>query len=995
MKRLPPSTQEGSVPEYLQALKGSRKYGPQVVCHKSFPEENARVLSLSSNLSQKLTSCLHHFGISDLYEHQARALELVQEGKDFLTATPTASGKSMIYNLPMLEAILADNEARGLYLFPLKALAQDQFRVLRQFEDFLAREKMGPQVPLAAIYDGDTSAWQRKKIRANLPNILITNPDMLHLSLLPYHATWRIFFQQLRYIVIDEVHTYRGVFGSHMAWVLRRLQRILALYGARPTFILLSATIGNPGELGQMLIGRPVVAITRSGAPRAKRHMLFLNPWDSAAHTASQLLEAALKRGLRTIVYTQSRKMTELITMWTRPRLGELAEKVRSYRSGFLPEERRDIEQKLSQGDLLGVISTSALELGIDIGDLDLCLLVGYPGSIMASWQRGGRVGRGMRESAVVLIAQEDALDQYFMRNPEDFFKREMESAVLNPLNPEIMAKHLHCAAAELTLTQKEVNGWQSQVILTVKSLTEQGTLLQSSNGEEWFATRKFPQRLVHLRGGGKRLQIIREESGEILGEIDSQRALKECHPGAVYLHSATTWLVKKADLESQEVLVTPFTGSYYTRPMSEKHTEILEVFERKIFRGYGVSLGRLLVREQVTGYQKKNKGSNKLIATLVLELPEQSFETVGLWLEIPGVTQVEMEEKHLHFMGAIHALEHAMIGMFPLLILCDRNDIGGISCPVHHQTAGAAVFIYDGYPGGIGLCTEAFSRIDELLVQTDKTVAACGCETGCPSCVHSPKCGSGNRPIDKAACLVLAKLLRAPGEERFVGQGFKEILPRDTEEAEQNMTCPGRTPELFATSADILSLLPPHFGVFDLETKYSAEEVGGWHNAHKMGISVAVVYDSKLDDFVTYLEEETDRLLDHLNRLELVIGFNNRRFDNRVLAGYTSLDLSEMPLLDLLEVVQQRLGYRLSLDRLAQHTLGTKKSADGLQALKWYREGEIEKICRYCRKDVAITRDLLFHGLEYGYFLFQNKAGKVVRLPVDLGREIAAALKI
>lgn len=502
MKHCSPSTPSSRVSEYLQALKASPKYGPQVVCHKTFPAESARIPSAIPNLSQQLTACLRHLGISALYEHQARALALVEEGNDLLTATPTASGKSMIYNLPMLEAILADNEARGLYLFPLKALAQDQFRGLRRFETLLDREKEASPVPLAALYDGDTSAWHRKKIRANLPNILITNPDMLHLSLLPYHANWSRFFQQLRYIVLDEVHTYRGVFGSHMAWVLRRLQRLLDHYGAQPTFILLSATIGNPEELGQMLIGRPVATITTSGAPRAKRHMLFLNPWDSAAHAASQLLEAALKRGLRTIVYTQSRKMTELITMWTRPRLGELAAKVSSYRSGFLPEERRDIEQRLSSGELLGVISTSALELGIDIGNLDLCLLVGYPGSIMASWQRGGRVGRGLRESAVILIAQEDALDQYFMRNPGDFFTREMEAAVLNPFNPEIMGKHLHCAAAELTLIEKEVEGWQGRIRTAVRELTEKGTLLQSHSGQEWYATRKFPQRLINLRGG-------------------------------------------------------------------------------------------------------------------------------------------------------------------------------------------------------------------------------------------------------------------------------------------------------------------------------------------------------------------------------------------------------------------------------------------------------------------------------------------------------------
>ncbi len=985
MNRLSLTTQQASISEYLQALKGSRKYGPQVVCHRSFPEQEAHWPSSSPNLSPRLSTCLQQLGIDELYDHQVKALELVREGRDLLAATPTASGKSMIYNLPVLETILTDNQARGLYLFPLKALAQDQFRVLQQFESLMDMEKKVPHSPLAALYDGDTTAWHRKKIRTNLPHILISNPDMLHLSLLPYHANWRQFFKELRYIVIDEVHTYRGVFGSHMAWVLRRLQRILAHYGARPVFILLSATIGNPKELGEMLIGRSVATLTNSGAPRARRHMLFLNPWDSAAHTASQLLEAAMKRGLRTIVYTQSRKMTELITMWTRPQLGDLAEKVRSYRSGFLPEERRDVEQRLSSGDLLAVISTSALELGIDIGDLDLCLLVGYPGSIMASWQRGGRVGRGMKESAVILIGQQDALDQYFMRNPDDFFNRDMESAVLNPLNPEIMERHLHCAAAELTLTAKEVNTWQRREQQAVESLTSKGTLLQSSTGEEWFATRKFPQRLVNLRGGGKQLQIIREESGEVLGEIDSQRALKECHPGAVYLHSAVTWLVKKADLESQEIIVSAFSGNYYTRPMSEKHTEILDVFERKTFRGYGVSLGRLLVREQVTGYQKKNNGSNKLIATLPLTLPEQSFETVGLWLEVPAVSQKEMEDQQHHFMGAIHALEHAMIGMFPLLILCDRNDIGGISCPVHYQTAGAAVFVYDGYPGGIGLCTEAFLRIEELLEQTQKTVAACSCETGCPSCVHSPKCGSGNRPIDKAACLVLARLLRSPGQDRFLGQGFKEFLAKESG-TPQRMKDPER-------DQGVIPALPPHFGVFDLETKRSAQEVGGWHQAHKMGISVAVVYDSQLDDFVTYLEDETDRLLEHLNRLDLVIGFNNRRFDNSVLGAYTSTDLSQMPVLDLLEVVQKRLGYRLSLDRLAQHTLGTKKSADGLQALKWYREGKIEKICHYCQKDVAITRDLLLYGLENGFFLFQNKAGKLVRLPIDLGKAISKAL--
>ncbi len=989
MRRTHQSLEQKSIAEYLQALKASKKYGPQVVCHRSFPEETGSWRSPVCSIAEPLTDWLKHLGITQLYEHQAEALELTGAGKDIIAATPTASGKSMIYNLPVLDAVLHDTTAKALYLFPLKALAQDQLRVLQGFERFSGWKEQNSS-PLAALYDGDTSAWKRKKIRTNMPNILISNPDMLHLSFLPYHHNWVHFFRHLRYIIIDEVHTYKGVFGSHMAWVLRRLQRLLEYYKADPVFILLSATIGNPEELGRTLINRPVSTITTSGAPRAKRHMLFVNPWDSASHTACQLLEAALKRGIRTIVYTQSRKMTELITMWTQPRLGKLAGKLSSYRSGFLPEERRDIETRLSSGELLGVISTSALELGIDIGNLDLCILVGYPGSIMASWQRGGRVGRGGQESAVILIAQEDGLDQYFMRNPSDFFDRDMESAVLNPLNPEIMEKHLHCAAAELTLVREELAHCEVQIKQAVQDLTRKTVLLQSADGDEWFATRKFPQRLLSLRGSGRQLQIIDGESGEVLGGIDGQRALKECHPGAVYLHSAKSWRVTRADIESQEIVVVPFTDSYYTRPLSEKHTEILEVFEQKSFAGYGVSLGKLLVREQVTGYQKKNKRSNKLITTERLDLPEQSFETVGIWLEIPLVSQEEMEEKKYHFMGAIHALEHAMIGMFPLLILCDRNDIGGISCPVHHQTAGAAVFIYDGYPGGIGLCSDAFSRIAQLLEQTERTVLDCNCTSGCPSCVHSPKCGSGNRPIDKDACLYLLRLLRRPQATYFTVDDFKDIaLSADNEQISRIEVITGRE-ETVSSSGTVLAQLPKHFGVFDLETKLSAKEVGGWHKADRMGISVAVVYDSQLDDFVTYLEDEVDLLLDHLFSLQMVVGFNNRRFDNQVLSGYTRRDLSELKTFDILEVVQEQLGYRLSLDRLAKHTLGTEKSADGLQALKWYKEGEIEKICHYCKQDVAITRDLFFFGLENDYFLFANKAGKLVRLPIDIGSRVA-----
>jgi len=444
------------VSEYLSSLKGSAKFGPQVVSHKIIPAVVPHFSSRSADVALPIRNLLKKAGIDKLYTHQQKAVSWIQEGKDILVATPTASGKSMIYNLPVLNSLFTDDPGHSLYLFPLKALARDQFNILADLFISLPHSVTKQHKKVAALFDGDTSPYMRRKVRKTPPPVILTNPEMLHLSILPFHDSWTHFFKNLRYIVIDEVHSYRGILGSHMAWVLRRLQRIAALYGSKPTFILLSATIGNPEELGRLLIGRKVHVIDKSGAPQAEKNMVLLNPWDSAAYTASQLLEAAIKRGLRTIVYTQSRKMTELIYLWTSQKLGRLGSKLSSYRAGFLPEERREIEKQLFSGDLLGVISTSALELGIDIGDLDLCILAGYPGSIIATWQRGGRVGRSMRRSAIIMIAQEDALAQHFMRVPDDFFRRSPEAAVLNPQNSVIMGQHLHCCAAEMPIGQNE-----------------------------------------------------------------------------------------------------------------------------------------------------------------------------------------------------------------------------------------------------------------------------------------------------------------------------------------------------------------------------------------------------------------------------------------------------------------------------------------------------------------------------------------------------------
>ncbi|MBI5557339.1 MAG: DEAD/DEAH box helicase [Deltaproteobacteria bacterium] len=968
-------SRSGTVTEYIVSLKGSPRFGPQVVHHELIKGGDPCFGALSPPLPAPLAVALKNLGIGSLYSHQTAAIAMIRQGRDVMVATPTASGKSLIYNLPVFETVMGQPAASALYLFPLKALAQDQLRTLSELAAGLPEQ----QRPRAAVFDGDTSSYHRRKLRDNPPNILISNPDMLHLSMLAFHGHWSQFWANLSHVVIDEAHTYRGVFGSHMAWVLRRLQRICRLHGGDPRFLLFSATVGNPAQLAGDLLGRRVEVVSETGAPRGDQHFIFFNPWDGAAHTASQMLEAALKRGLRTIVYTQSRKMTELVATWTQSRLGDLRGKLAAYRAGFLPEDRREIEAKLASGELLGVVSTSALELGIDIGNLDICILAGYPGSVMSTWQRGGRVGRRQRESLVILVAHEDALDQYFMRHPEDFFSRPVEDAVLNPYNQVIMRRHLVCAAAEAPLQAAEPLLAEARCRAEVDELTGSGELLLDVEGATWFTVRKYPHREVDLRGTGKNYVIRKSNDFELLGEIDGHRCFRECHPGAIYLHMGRTWLVHELDLDSRLVLAGETRVNYFTRAMSSKETEIISVHDEVEFGNIKACLGCLRVTDQVTGFQRRLIRGQKIIGMEHLDLPPQVFETEGLWFEAPPWLQQRLERQQMHFMGGIHAVEHAAIGIFPLLVLCDRNDVGGISYPFHPQLQSPAVFIYDGHAGGVGLARQVFGRIRELLETSLKTIEHCPCATGCPSCVHSPKCGSGNRPIDKAAAVaVLRGLLAGHGAVREAGKEGPPAAPPPR-------PVPAPRPEPRQRMA-----LPERYGVFDVETRRSAEEVGGWHRAERMGVSVAVLYDNAAASFSVYREQEMDQLIAHLRRLDLVVGFNNRRFDNRVLSAYTDFDLGSLPTLDILEEVTNRLGYRLSLERLAEKTLGIKKSGSGLLALQWYKEGQFDKIIEYCRRDVEITRDLFLFGAEKGYLLFQNKAGQTVRCPVEFGARIA-----
>ena len=1049
-----------SVGSYIAALLASQRLGGQVTCHRLQPASEASYAPTRLPWPTAISRTLEQRGIQGLYSHQALATDHIRAGHSIVAATPTASGKSLIYNLPVLERHLRDPDARALYLFPLKALAQDQLAAFNALTAAWPKDAR----PTAALYDGDTTDHFRRKIRRDPPAVLISNPEMLHLGILPHHEQWATFLAGLTHVVVDEAHTYRGVFGAHMAQVFRRLNRLAGRYGAKPVYVLCTATVGNPGELGAALTGAaaptpaaatpgptayptgtpeeifsqqpaplpPPVVIDQSGAPQGPRHFVFLNPEQSPATAAIDLLKAALARNLRTIVYCRSRRMTELISLWA-GQSGVFSSRISAYRAGFLPEERRSIESRMASGKLLAVVSTSALELGIDIGGLDVCILVGYPGTVMATLQRGGRVGRAQQESAVIVVAGEDALDQYFARNPDDFFSRPPEKAVVNPDNEVILARHLECAAAEMPLRPGEAMLASPAALAAARALNTQGLLLQSADGRQLMASRKRPQRHVDLRGTGQTFSI-EDGQGHIIGSVDGFRAWRETHPGAVYLHRGRSYIIEEIDPGRARIVAKEAKVSWFTRTRGQKTTDIIEETERVSLGRVLVCRGRLRIIDTITGYEKRSSTGNRLLTITPLDAPPQVFETEGLWFVIPDAIRAGLEDAFMHFMGGIHALEHAAIGMLPLLIMADRNDFGGISTPIHLQLGLPAVFIYDGLPGGAGLTRHAFADARALLEATCKTVASCPCEDGCPSCVHSPKCGSGNRPISKQAALELLRQLLAPGSDGddllqtlvtspppprpeleakpdlstpdFFTAGGMPAPKRDSPQeqapqrhiktqrtaqnhsAQNGAACASAVTSEATIMTDLLphtALTPPaHFLVFDVETRRAAAEVGGWHKAGDMGVSVAVAYDSHADDFFSYSQDELPALFERMRAAGLVVGFNSLRFDYAVLTPFAPFDLHSLPSLDLLQRIKDRLNYRISLDNLGQATLDEPKSADGLQALRWWKEGKVEKIAVYCRKDVDLTRRLYLYGLEHGHLLFTNKGGARVRVPVN-----------
>ena len=971
MVRAPTKTPDPkSVSTYLDYLK-RRILGNTVVHQETMPPRPQRLAADLSHLPPEIGRILEAAGIPSLYAHQAEGIEKILTGQNVVVATPTASGKTLVYNAPIITSLMQDPDGHALYIFPLKALEQDQFDEL---EGLLERLDSTLNT---AIYDGDTSAHQRKKIKASPPHILITTPDMLHAGILAFHEQWAGFLARLRFVVIDELHTYSGVFGSHVLHLFRRFNRICAACGSDPVYITSSATIGNPEVLARNLVNRDFYPVVENGAPSAPKHFVFLNPPESPNTVAAQLLRLSVMKEFRTIVFTRARVITELIYRWATQNRKDLRQLISSYRAGYLPEERRQIEAALNAGDLIGVVSTSALELGIDIGGLDVCILVGYPGSIVNTWQRAGRVGRTSRESLIVLIASKDALDQFFMKHPDHFFDRGVEDAVVDPANKYILKSHLACAARELPLSADEpeyqMPGWRQ----ALDELTAEGALLQSAEGDAWYAARKQPHRLVNMRAIGESWTIYQKNSKNLIGTVSGGQIYSECYEGAIYLHRGRQFLIDGRDPHKRQIYAREVDEPYYTRAKSEKETEILDELKSRPMAGFLAKLGRLKVSSQVVAYEKIRVGDQVIISQHPLEAPVEHFETIGFWLELDAHFKRELRRNSFHYMGSMHAIEHAMKALFPLLALCNRTDVGGICYPLHPQLRKGAIFIYDYHPGGIGLAEKGYAVLDRLLDMTRDLVEGCDCEAGCPSCIHFPTCGAGNVPLDKAGSIHLLHIL----------SGRKTIdiqSPPAAGESDEPPIFAGWEEEDEPAEEASPQEKGPHLVVFDLETMRSAAEVGGWNKAYLMGMSVGIVWDSQEGDFATYLEKDVEALVEHLQRADLVIGFNIMGFDYSVLRGYSKFDFRALNTLDILREVHGRLKYRVSLDSLARATLDTPKSADGLQALQWYKEGRMDLIIEYCKKDVEVTRDLFQFGLDHGYLLFDRKNEGRMRVPLD-----------
>ncbi|GAB6285217.1 MAG: DEAD/DEAH box helicase [Methanoregula sp.] len=777
-----------AVADLLRLLDANPVYRNRVVHIQTTEPAPPRFGTLTESLPEPLDAYLHASGIQ-LYTHQCEAINRIRAGASVIITTPTASGKTLAFNLPVFECIRADPDARALYLYPTKALANDQYATLDRMAKFSGIAAK------PAIYDGDTPQSKRAAIREHA-RIVISNPHELH-QVLSWHAKWSPFFSHLRYVIIDEAHRYRGIFGSNVALLIRRFLRISRHYGADPQFILSTATLQNPGTFAQRLTGKPCEVIDEDGSPHGTKHFVLYNPFydgigERSTHEETKdLLVSCVKADLQTLCFTGSRKMAELVTVWAREDAkrssARLANSIAAYRAGYLPEERRLLERELKDGVKKAIVSTNALELGIDIGSLDAVIISGYPGTMQSTRQQAGRAGRKGAEALAILVAHANPLDQYFMHHPDQFFMRSHEQAIIDTENPYIVSGHMLCAAAELPLRTSADPGVDRDTNPGANPSADQRSD-QRSDQEFFGAT--FAPLLADLSangliretargwvyaGRGRATEAVRLDGmaagsyrivchGRLIETMNQVQAFREAHTGAIMLHQGETYVVNEMDLETHTIRVAETDVDYYTQPLKDVHLAVERTLAHRTVNGVACAYGEVVVTERYTGYKIKQK--DRVIGVEPLSLPPIVFPTTAFWFTVPPTTEVAVKGVGLDLAGGLHGAEHTIIAMMPLHVMCDRWDVGGLSSAAFGDEARPMVFVYDGYEGGIGLVESAFGHLSGIFSSAFELVDACPCDDGCPTCIHSPKCGNDNAPLDKAATkIILEALCRGAGE--------------------------------------------------------------------------------------------------------------------------------------------------------------------------------------------------------------------------------------
>lgn len=738
----------------LQSLPGARE---RILFQRHEPA--AEGVRVPFEVADDLRERLHTVGIDAFWKHQADGIAEIRRGANVIVATGTASGKSLVYQVAIAEAVLADRASTHLVIFPTKALAHDQLGRLQQLK-----------VPglVAGVYDGDTPTEERAWLRQRA-NVLLTNPDMLHAGILSTHERWAGFLRNLSVVVIDEAHVYRGVFGAHVSLVIRRLRRLAAMRGAAPRFICASATIGNPAEHAGNLIGAPVVAVTEDASARGARVIAAWEPpadpdqpeaRRSALAETSTLLARIVERGVTALAFVRSRRAAEVVANAAGDAVGA-PDRVAAYRAGYLPEERREIERRLLTGELAGVAATTALELGIDVGGLDAVLVAGFPGSRAAFRQQLGRAGRSGEESLGVFVIDDDPLNRYLATHPEALLDEPAEDCIADPANPVVLAEHLACAAYEAPLQREDI-AWFTRGYIDAARLAITDGELVSRKGILTYAGRGIPHRERGLRGSGARIQIVDASSGRLLGDASVDQAMRALHTGAMYLHQRDSYEVRALDLDEGVALVEASTAPWYTQARSIGDIDVIEVVAHEPLGLGRRSFGRVRVTEQVVSYARRRLGSGELLDEHALDLPPQILTTQATWFTTPDALLGAARIGPVEITGALHAAEHTAIAMLPLLVACDHRDVGGLSTALHQATGTATFFIYDGVEGGAGYARVSFDRSAEHLSVTLERLRGCRCAQGCPACVQSPQCGSGNEPLDKQAAIrLLEELLR------------------------------------------------------------------------------------------------------------------------------------------------------------------------------------------------------------------------------------------